>query len=309
MVRSASPLLSLPAVPALLLSVLSVQGGAAIAKGIFPVVGAVGTTGLRIGLSAVILLLVFRPALRHFTVAQWRAVVPYGLVLGAMNLLFYLSLARIPLGLAVTLEFVGPLLLAVSGSRRALDVVWVVIAGAGVVMITPWSGGDTDGLGMLLALLAGACWAAYVLLGSRVSQVLPSGPGVAAGMVVATLTVAPFVLLSGDLARVTPGLLVSGAALAVLSSAVPFTLELVALRSLPSTTFSVLLSLEPAVAALCGAHFLHEVLDLGGWVAVGLVMVASAGTALAPRKPSAAGQSRKILNPGVKRTLLPEKFF
>ncbi|UQN08132.1 DMT family transporter [Deinococcus sp. QL22] len=283
-----TPRSSIPAVPALLLSVLSVQGGAAIAKGIFPLVGAVGTTGMRIGISALILLLVFRPALRHFTRAQWQAVLPYGLVLGAMNLLFYLALARIPLGLAVTLEFVGPLLLAVSGSRRALDVVWVVLAGVGVAMITPWTGGGTDSLGMLLALLAGACWAAYVVLGRRVSQVLSSGAGVAAGMVIATLTVAPFVLLSGDLGHVTPTLLAAGTALAVLSSAVPFTLELVALRTLPSRTFSVLLSLEPAVAALCGVIFLQEVLSLSGWMAVVLVMLASGGAALTAHKPSPA---------------------
>ncbi|GGK34971.1 threonine transporter RhtB [Deinococcus malanensis] len=295
MLRLATPLPVLPAVPALLLSVLSVQGGAAIAKGVFPLMGAVGTTGLRIGLSAVILLLVFRPALKTLTAAQWRAVLPYGVVLGTMNLLFYLSLARIPLGLAVTLEFVGPLLLAVSGSRRALDVIWVLFAGVGVAMITPWSGGGTDGLGMLLALLAGGCWAAYVLLGSRVSEVMPSGTGVAVGMVVATLTVAPFVLLSGDLSHLTPGLLVTGAALAVLSSAAPFTLELVALRTLPSRTFSVLLSLEPAVAAICGVVFLHEVLALSGWVAVTLVVVASAGTALTTRTPRAPDQSDKVL--------------
>ncbi|MFB9990814.1 DMT family transporter [Deinococcus oregonensis] len=297
MVRLTSPPPALPAIPALLLSVLSVQGGAAIAKGVFPLVGAVGTTGLRIGISAVILLLVFQPALRHLTATQWRAVLPYGVILGAMNLLFYLSLARIPLGLAVTLEFVGPLLLAVSGSRRALDVVWVVLAGIGVAMITPWSGGGTDGLGMLLALLAGGCWAGYVLLGSRVAQVMPSGTAVAVGMVIASLTVAPFVLFSGDLGHLTPGLLLTGAALAVLSSAVPFTLELVALRSLPSRTFSVLLSLEPAVAAICGVVFLHEVLSLSGWIAVTLVVVASAGTALTTRTPPAPERSVEVLIP------------
>ena len=279
MLRLAQPLPTLPAVPALLLSVFSVQAGAAIAKGVFPVVGAVGTTGLRISLSAILLLLVFRPSLRRLTPEQWRAVLPYGVVLGSMNLLFYLALARIPLGLAVTLEFVGPLLLAVAGSRRALDVVWVVLAGAGVAMITPWSGQGTDGLGMLFALLAGACWAAYVVLGSRVSQRLPSTTGVAVGMGVATLTALPFVGFSGDWSHLTPELVLAGAALAVLSSAVPFTLELMALRTLPPRTFSVLLSLEPAVAALCGALFLHEVLSVGQWTAVLLVTVASGAAA------------------------------
>ena len=286
MSRLIPPLPTLPAVPALMLSILSVQAGAAIAKGVFPLVGATGTTGLRIGLSALMLLLVFRPAVRRLSAPQWRAVLPYGVVLGVMNLLFYLALARIPLGLAVTLEFVGPLLLAVAGSRRALDALWVVLAGVGMAMITPWSGAGIDGLGALLALLAGACWATYVLLGSRVSQVLPSGTGVAVGMSVATLTVAPFVLLFGHWDRLTPGVLLTGTALAVLSSAVPFTLELVALRTLPPKIFGVLLSLEPAVAAICGVVFLHEVLRPSQWIAVVLVAAASGGVALAaPKAP------------------------
>ena len=284
MSRLIPPLPTLPAVPALMLSILSVQGGAAIAKGVFPLVGATGTAGLRIGLSALMLLLVFRPAVRRLSAPQWRAVLPYGVVLGVMNLLFYLALARIPLGLAVTLEFVGPLLLAVAGSRRALDVLWVVLASVGVAMITPWSGAGVDGLGVLLALLAGAFWATYVLLGSRVSQVLPSGTGVAIGMGVATLTVAPFVLLFGHWNRLTPGGLMLGTALAVLSSAIPFTLELVALRTLPPKIFGVLLSLEPAVAAICGVIFLHEVLQPSQWVAVMLVAAASGGVALATPK-------------------------
>src|SRR5882672_4241262 len=148
-----------PPIPAVIISVVSVQGGAAFAKGLFPAVGTAGTAGLRIGLSAVMLLAVFRPALRRLTRAQWSVVIPYGLVLGVMNLSFYAALGRIPLGLAVTLEFAGPLGLAVLGSRRGLDFMWVGLAAVGVALITPWSGNATiDPLGVLLALVAGGLW-------------------------------------------------------------------------------------------------------------------------------------------------------
>ncbi|WP_349774847.1 EamA family transporter [Deinococcus taeanensis] len=193
-------------------------------------------------------------------------------------------MARIPLGLAVTLEFVGPLLLATLTSRQTLDLLWVALAAVGVVLIAPWSGQGPDGLGMILALLAGGCWAAYVVLGGKVSRVVSSGVGVTAGMIVATLTVLPFILTSGALVKVTPGLLAAGALLAVLSSAVPFTLELIALRTLPARTFSVLLSLEPVVAALFGWVVLRETLLVSQWVAVVLVMAASAGGAWTARQ-------------------------
>jgi len=275
---------ALPSVPSVLLAVLSVQAGAAIAKGLFPAVGASGAAGLRIALSAAMLLLAVRPRLWRFTAPQWRAVIPYGVALGAMNFLFYLALARIPLGLGVTLEFVGPLLVAVAGSRRALDVVWVVLAGAGIALIAPWSGRDLDGLGATYALLAGGGWAAYIVLGGRVSQVVPGGTAVATGMIFATLTVLPFTLAGGGLVGLTPGLLGTGAALALLSSALPFSLEMNALRKLPAQTFSVLMSLEPAVAALCGLVFLHEHLRWTQWLAVGLVVMASVGATVAARK-------------------------
>lgn len=277
-------LAALPAVPSVLLAVLSVQAGAALAKGLFPAVGAAGAAGLRIGLAAAMLLLAFRPRLRQLTAPQWRAVIPYGVALGAMNFLFYLALARIPLGLGVTLEFVGPLLLAVAGSRRALDVGWVLLAGTGIALIAPWSGQELDGLGALYALLAGACWAAYIVLGGRVSQVLPGGAAVAVGMIFATLTVLPFTLAGGGLVGLTPRLLGAGAALALLSSALPFSLEMNALRELPARTFSVLMSLEPAVAALCGLIFLHEHLSWMQWLAVVLVVMASVGATLTARK-------------------------
>jgi inner membrane transporter RhtA len=277
-----------PPIPAVIIAIVSVQGGAAFAKGLFPAVGTAGTAGLRIGLSAVVLLAAFRPALNKLTRAQWSAVIPYGLVLGAMNLSFYAALDRIPLGLAVTLEFAGPLSLAAFGSRRALDFTWVILAAIGVALITPWqqSVHTIDRVGVLLALVAGALWAAYIVLGRRASNVLPAGQSVAAGMLFAALTVLPFAFAGGVGQKLTAGLFLQGFAVALLSSAVPFTLEMMALRVLPERTFGILMSLEPAVAALCGLLFLHERLTPLQWVALALVSAASAGTTLTARDPS-----------------------
>jgi inner membrane transporter RhtA len=283
--RSKGP--AIPPIPAVLLAVLSVQGGAAIAKGMFPVLGATGTVGLRVVFSALMLLAAFRPRLGRFTGAQWRAVIPYGVVLGVMNVVFYLAIARIPLGLGVTLEFIGPLGVAVAGSRRALDVVWVVLAAAGIALIAPWSGGGVDPLGVALALAAGACWAAYIVLGGRLSRLVPGGAAVAVGMAIAALTVLPVALASGGLGRLTPRLLAAGLGVALLSSAVPYTLEMIALKALPARTFGILMSLEPAVAALAGLVFLEEMLTGAQWLAVALVIAASAGAALTARSATA----------------------
>jgi inner membrane transporter RhtA len=279
---------SMPAVPAVLLAIVSVQGGAAIAKGLFPVVGAAGTTTLRIGLSALILLAVVRPRLGRLRPAQWRAVVPYGLALGAMNFLFYCALARIPLGLAVTLEFVGPLGLALAGSRRLVDVVWVVLAGAGIALIAPWSGSGVDPLGMAFALAAGGCWAVYIVLGLRTAAVLPGQLAVAVGMLFAVLPVLPFGVASGSLLALTGPLLLAGALLALFSSVVPFSLEMHALKSMPTRTFSILMSLEPVAAALSGWLLLGERLTLSQWLAVVFIVVASAGATLSISRPEPA---------------------
>lgn len=280
---------SLAPVPSVLLAIVSVQAGAAIAKGLFPVFGAAGTVGLRIGISLLLLLIIVRPPVRQMRRAQWRAVVPYGVALGTMNLLFYCALARIPLGLAVTLEFVGPLAVALAGSRRLLDAGWALVAGAGIVLLTPWTGGSLDSLGVLFALLAGGAWAVYIVLGSRVAAVLPGAQGVTVGMVFAALVVLPFSATANGWSTLTPSLLATGAMLAVLSSALPFTLEMNALKQMPSRTFSILMSLEPAAAAVCGLLFLHERLSFGQWLAVGLIMAASVGATLTtPRVHMAA---------------------
>src|SRR4051812_40440133 len=207
-------------------AIVSVQAGAALAKGLFPALGPIGTVGLRVVLSAMMLLAAFRPGLRGTTAAQWRAVIPYGVVLGTMNILFYLSLSRIPLGVAVTVEFVGPLAVAVFGSRRVVDIAWVVLAAAGIALITPWSGRGTDALGVALALAAGGCWAAYILLGGRVSRVMPGGASVATGMGIGSFVALPAAIATDGFVRLTLPLFVAGIGGGLLSRASPFPLEM-----------------------------------------------------------------------------------
>ncbi|MBB6502141.1 EamA family transporter [Pedobacter cryoconitis] len=278
------PLVNIPPVPAVLLSIISVQGGAAIAKGIFPVLGAASTALIRIGLSAVILMMVNRPNLKLLTAKQWKAVIPYGICLGAMNLVFYLAIKRIPLGLGVTLEFVGPLMLAIFGSKRIVDYLWVLLAAAGIALIAPWGNKGIDLIGIFLALAAGGFWASYIVLGGRISKLMNGGDAVTVGMLFATLVVLPFGIGSGGLGQMTPVLLLLGIALALLSSAIPFTLEISALRQMPARTFSILMSIEPAVAALSGLVLLDEHLNLYQWIAVALVIIASAGATLTAKK-------------------------
>ena len=276
--------INIPPVAAVLLAILSVQSGAAIAKGLFPAIGAAGTASLRIGISALILLAVYKPNLFQISAKQWKLVIPYGLSLGAMNLIFYFAIERIPIGLAVTLEFIGPLLVAVYGSKRLIDFVWILFAVAGIVLIAPWSNNGIDVLGVLFALLAGVFWAAYILLGGKISKIMKGGDAVATGMLFASLLIVPFGLLGNGLINLTPSLFSLGLALALLSSAIPFTLEMKALGQLPTRTFSILMSLEPAVASICALLFLQEHLSLSEVFAVILVVIASAGSTITAKK-------------------------
>jgi inner membrane transporter RhtA len=271
---------AVPAVLMVVLAIVSFQTGAAIAKGIFPVLGAVATSSLRMIISAVILVIFNRPNLRNLTAAQWKAVALYGLTLGSMNIIFYLAIARIPLGLGVTLEFIGPLTLALTTSKRVIDFLWVLLAAAGIALITPWSNNGLNIIGVLLALLAGAFWAAYIILGQRISRIMDPGKAVTIGMFFASLLVLPMAVGDGLLIHLKREMLLPGLALALLSSAIPFTLEMHALRKIPAKMFSILMSLEPAVAALTGLIFLGEYLSLYEWFAVTFIIVASAGAAL-----------------------------
>ena len=289
MPRPRLPAVSVPPLPALLLSMLSVQGGAAFAKSLFPALGSAGTTAVRVTLAAVFLLLVFRPNLRALTRADWRAIVPYGAALGLMNLSFYFALERLPLGLAVTLEFVGPLLLSLFLSRRVTDVGWVLLAALGIALIAPVgkSAGHLDLVGAGLALLAGAFWAAYIVAGGAVGRRVPGTTGVVAGMLVAALVVLPFGAAQAGAGLLRPGLLLAGLAVALLSSALPYSLEMVALRAISPHIFGVLMSLEPAIAALSGWLLLHEALTSRQWLALLCVAAASAGISLTARRRAA----------------------
>lgn len=275
---------NLPPVPAVLLAIISVQCGAAIAKTIFPALGAAGTASIRIGISALILFAAYRPNLFKITRQQWKIVIPYGLNLGAMNLIFYLAIERIPIGLSVTLEFIGPLLLAIVGSKRLLDYCWVVLAAIGILLIAPWTNSRIDTLGVIFALLAGGLWASYIVLGGKVSKIMNSGEAVSVGMLFASLLILPFGFYENSLVNLTPKLFGLSIALALLSSAIPFTLEMKALGQLPPRTFSILMSLEPAAAAICGFIFLQERLNFYEIIAVACVVIASAGSTLMAKR-------------------------
>lgn len=266
---------------------LSVQFGAALAKQLFATDGPLWTGTLRIAFSALLLMLVFRPRLTHLRREQWLAVVPYGLALGSMNLLFYFALNRVPLGLAVAVEFTGPLMVALLGSKRTLDLFWAALAVFGIVLITPWSASHrVDPVGLLFALSAGLMWAAYILLGRRVSGLFDGSAGVAIGMLsaaVALLLVLPF---TNSTAHWDSHTLIAGLGVAILSSALPYSLEMIALRSIPPRTFGILMSLEPAVAAICGWLMLGEHLAPSQCIAISLIICASAGTTLTVRQVS-----------------------
>ncbi|OXB00830.1 EamA family transporter [Flavobacterium pectinovorum] len=275
---------NIPPIPAVLLAIISVQCGAAIAKTLFPAIGAAGTASIRIGVSALILLLAYRPNLKAITREQWKIVVPYGLSLGAMNLIFYLAIERIPIGLAVTLEFIGPLLVAIIGSKRLIDYCWILLAAAGIVLIAPWSNERIDPLGVLFALIAGGLWAAYIVLGGKISRIMNDGQAVSTGMLFAAILILPFGFYENGLANLTPKLFGMGVALALLSSAIPFTLEMKALGQLPPRTFSILMSLEPAAASVCAFIFLQENLSFYEILAVVCVVAASVGSTLTAKK-------------------------
>ena len=267
-------------------AIASVQFGAAIAKGLFDELGPAGTVLLRTGFAAVVLAAIWRPAIPRRMDRGLRDALLFGLALAGMNLAFYAALDRIPLGIAVTFEFTGPFAVAVVASRRIADLLWVALAAGGIVLLAPGIHGSVDTIGMLLALLAGAFWAAYIVLAVRVGRAYSGGEGLTIAMVVATLVLLPSGIVAGGSELGVPGLLATGLAVALLSSAIPYSLELEALRRLPKGTFGVLMSLEPAVAALVGLLVLGQGLSASEVVAIGLVVAASAGALSAATSPA-----------------------
>ncbi|HEU0024201.1 MAG TPA: EamA family transporter [Thermoleophilaceae bacterium] len=270
----------MPAPVLVLVAIASVQLGGALGKTLFDDVGPAGAVLLRVVLAAAVLAAAWRPRPRELDRADLWWIAAFGVSLAGMNLAFYAAIDRIPLGVAVTFEFVGPLGVAVAGSRRALDVLWVGLAAGGVLLLSDFGSSDLDGTGVALALLAGAFWAAYILLSVRVGQRFEGGDGLALAMVVAAVLLVPVGVSDGGADLLVPGVLALGLAVAMLSSVIPYSLELEALRRLPAGVFGVLMSLEPAMAALAGYVVLGEELAARELLAVVLVVTASAGAAV-----------------------------
>ncbi|MFD5795345.1 DMT family transporter [Streptomyces diastatochromogenes] len=256
---------------------ISVQFGGALAVTLMPRAGALGVVALRLLAAAVVLLLVCRPRLRGHSRTDWGTVVVFGITMGAMNGLFYEAVARIPLGPAVTLEVLGPLALSVLASRRAVNAVWAGLALAGVFLLGGGGFSDLDPTGVAFALGAGAMWAAYIVFSARTGRRFPQADGLALAMAVAALLFLPLGIAEAGTRLLDPTTLALGSAVAVLSSVLPYTLELLALRRLPASTFAILMSLEPAIAATAGFLILGQALSVTEAAAITLVIAASIG--------------------------------
>ena len=273
----------MPAPLLVLTAIVSVQVGSSLAKQLFDDLGAAGVTLLRLALAAVLLLAVLRPRLRSWSRTSWSAALLLGAAMAGMNLVFYLSLRTVPLGVAVTVEFLGPLLLALAQTRRAVDLVWAALAAGGVALLGLDTSNDVPLSGLLLAFVAGLFWAAYILASARVGQVLPGTSGLAVALAFAAVLVLPFGLSGASAVVERPSLLLAALGVALLSSVISYGLELSALRRIPTQVFGILMSLEPAAAAVAGFAVLGEALGPREVVALVMVSLASGGITLARR--------------------------
>ncbi|MDO4857666.1 MAG: DMT family transporter [Thermoguttaceae bacterium] len=271
-------------------SMISIQSGSSIAKCLFPLMGPAGAVVLRVGIAGILLALAFRPNLFKFSVREWAYILFYGFSIGAMNISFYYGIQRVPLGIGVTIEFIGPLGLALITSRQKTDLLWTFLAALGILMIVPWHTGTVDLIGIAFVATAGLMWALYIVATGKITGKLKNSDSVTCGMCVAALLVLPFGLCSGDLFHLNAKVLWLGLGVAVFSSALPFSLDLLAMKKLPAKTFSVLQSLQPAFGALSGLIFLREYLSVTQWLAVFCVIAASAGaTICAQERPDPEG--------------------
>ena len=277
-----------PPIGLVLGGVTSIQFGAALAATLFDDLGPAGVSVLRLGFAAIILMALFRPRVRGRSAGELRLILAFGLTLGAMNLSFYEALDRIPLGVAVTIEFAGPLAVAVVTSRRRLDLVWAALAAIGIVLLSNPFGTGIDTVGLLLALVAAAFWGAYILIAQRATADFHGSEGVALAMVVGALVpLVPGVVEAG-VTLLHPQWLALGAGVALLSSVIPYSLETESLRRLPANVFGVLMSIEPAVAGLAGFIVLGQSLSARDVVAIGFVVAASVGVSrMVPAAPEA----------------------
>jgi inner membrane transporter RhtA len=271
-------------VAVLIAAMLCFQLGATMAKGLFPAVGASGTAALRLALSAIMLLAVWRPWRLRLTAREMRVILIYGLALGWMNFFFYLSLRFIPLGIAVALEFAGPLALAMAASRRAVDFVWILMAGLGLLALLPVGLGSAqlDLVGVGCGLAAGACWALYIYFG-RKAGAAHGGQTTALGMTIGAIVIVPIGAAQAGMQMLSPAILPAALGVALLSSAIPYSLEMLAMPRLPTRTVGVLMSLDPALGAVAGLLFLGESLSWIQWAAIVSIMAASAGSAATGR--------------------------
>jgi len=269
----------------ILIAMLSIQSGASLAKSLFPLVGAPGVTALRIALGTLILVVIFKPWRLRFKKEQRLPLLFYGLSLGGMNYLFYLSIQTVPLGIAVALEFTGPLAVALFASRRVIDFLWIALAVTGLLLLIPvgHGGQSLDLTGAGYALGAGVCWALYILFGQRAGA--EHGiQSAALGVVVAAIFVAPIGIVHAGSALLTPAVIPLALGVAILSTALPYSLEMVALTRMPARTFGTLMSIEPAIGALSGLLFLGELLSVTQWLAIFAIIAASVGATLSMRK-------------------------
>lgn len=262
----------------LAIAMISVQIGAALVKGLFPAAGVAGATTLRLVLASMILSAIWRPWRLRPTAREARSILVYGIAMGCMNYCFYSALSRIPLGIAVALEFTGPLAVAIASSHRAVDYLWVVLAALGLLVLLPLGHRSISGVGIAFALGAGLFWALYIVFG-RKAGTAHGGVTTAMGTVVGALVIAPIGVMQAGSSLVDPALLPVALGVAILSSALPYSLEMFALTRIPTKTFGVLMSAEPALGALSGFAFLHERLSLIQWAAIASIMAASAGSA------------------------------
>src|SRR5882757_8150461 len=267
----------------------SFQIGAVVAKQLFPAVGASGATALRLFFASLMLMAAWRPWRIRPSMREARTIVIYGLAMGWMNLFFYLSLNRIPLGIAVALEFTGPLAVAMAASRRAVDFAWIVLAALGLIALLPFGleSKPLDPAGIGYALAAGLCWALYIVFGQKAGNA-HGGQTAALGTLAAAIAIVPIGIANAGTALLSPALLPAACGVALLSSALPYSLEMYAMTRLPTRTFGVLMSGDPALAALSGLAFLHETLSVVQWAAIASIMLASAGSAATSRSPQAA---------------------
>jgi inner membrane transporter RhtA len=283
------PLLSKVPSPALVLGAIgSIQVGAALATTLFAQLGPGGAVVERLVTATIVLLAIWRPRARGRSRRDLLLAALFGVILGGMNLTFYEALHRIPLGIAVTLEMVGPLTVAVAGSRRSRDLVWVALAGVGILALTNGSAHGLDALGIVLALCAGCLWGLYILVNGRVGRKFAGGTGLALAMIPASLVVLPFGIAQAGTALVSPHALAVGAAVGLLSSAIPYTLEMEALRRIAAPIFGVLMSLEPGVAALAGFLVLGQGMSIRSLAGIALVVSASIGCSRTSREQPVA---------------------